>query len=166
MPALPAFPRIVDDVTVRLVAGEVLAISVLAVALRAPWVFVLLAVDFVLRTAVGPRWSPLALLASRVVRPHIPAAPRPTTGPPKRFAAAMGAVLTIAIPVLAYAGLPTEAWALVALMIVFPALEACSGICVGCLVFGVLIRAGVVPESVCVECADTSRRRRTASSMR
>jgi hypothetical protein len=157
------FPRVVDDVTIRLVAGAVLCVSVAAIALRAPWVFGLLAVDFVLRTAFGPRWSPLARLAG-LIRPWLKAAPRPTPGPPKRFAAFMGAVFTLAIAIFAYTGLPTVAWALAAIMVLFPALEAFLGICVGCRVFGVLIRAGIVPESICVECADISLRGRSPRS--
>jgi hypothetical protein len=43
-------------------------------------------------------------------------------------------------------------------MVVFPALEAVLGLCVGCQVFSLLMRLGVIPESVCVECADISRR--------
>ena len=45
-----------------------------------------------------------------------------------------------------------------AIMVVFPALESLAGICVGCIVFGWLMRLGVIPESVCLECADITRR--------
>jgi hypothetical protein len=157
------FPRVVDDVTIRLVAGAVLCVSLAAIALRAPWLFGVLAVDFVLRTALGPRWSPLARLAG-LIRPWLRIAPRPTPGPPKRFAALMGAVFTLAIPVFAYSGLSTVAWTLAAIMVLFPSLEAFLGICVGCRVFGVLIRAGIVPESICVECADISLRGHSSRS--
>jgi hypothetical protein len=43
-------------------------------------------------------------------------------------------------------------------MVVFPALESLAGVCVGCIVFGWLMRLGVIPESVCLECADISKR--------
>ena len=43
-------------------------------------------------------------------------------------------------------------------MIVFPALEAILGLCVGCKVFGVLMKLGIVPEEICQECADISLR--------
>ncbi len=158
MAGFPVYPRTVDDVTVRIVAGEVLVVALLAVTFRAPWLFAVLAVDFILRAALGPRWSPLAQLAGRAIRPRLTAAPRPTPGPPKRFAASIGAVFTVAIPALAYVGLPVEAWAVAALIVVFAALESIFGICVGCLAFSLLIRAGVVPKSVCVECADISLR--------
>ena len=40
------------------------------------------------------------------------------------------------------------------MMIVFPALEAGLGICVGCITFSALMRIGVIPRSICEECAD------------
>jgi hypothetical protein len=160
-----AFPRMLDDVTVRLVAGEVLVVAVVAAITRQPWLFALLAVDFLIRTAFGPRLSPLALLAGKVIRPRLKVAPRPTPGPPKRFAAAVGTVFSIAIPVTYYLGAHTVAWVLIAVMVVFPVLESVFGLCVGCKVFSVLMRLGVIPEDVCLECADISMRaRRVASS--
>jgi hypothetical protein len=158
--ALPQFPRMLDDVTVRLVAGEVLVIAAISAATRQPWIFGLLAVDFILRTAFGPKLSPLAQLASRLIRPRISAAPRPTPGPPKRFAAGVGAWFSVAIPVTYYLGGHTVAWLMIAIMLVFPALESLLGLCVGCRVFGGLMRIGVIPEDVCLECADISMRQR------
>ncbi|GAB3589925.1 DUF4395 domain-containing protein [Angustibacter peucedani] len=156
--SLSRFPRTVDDVTVRVVAAEVLVLAVLALALQQPWLYVVLAVDFVLRSVVGPQVSPLARLAA-VARPRVPAAPRPTPGPPKRFAAAIGAVMTVGASLTWYAGgwhLPT--WLIGAVMVVFPALEAGLGLCVGCIAFSLLMRAGVIPRSVCEECADITLR--------
>ena len=155
-----------DDVTVRLVAGEVLLVAVIAALTRQPWLFGALAVDFILRAGFGPKASPLALVASRLLRPRVKAAPRPTAGPPKRFAATVGAVFSVAIPVTYYlgrhnslTGLTVLAWALIAIMVVFPFLESVLGICVGCIVFRGLMRVGVIPEEVCLECADISLRR-------
>ncbi len=154
------FPRVLDDITVRLVAGEVLLVAVVAAATRQPWVFGLLAVDFGLRAGFGPRVSPLAQLAARVIRPRVPAPPRPTAGPPKRFAATVGAAFSIAIPVVYYLGAHTAGWVLIAAMLLFPALESLLGICVGCIAFSLLMRVGVIPEEVCLECADITLRQR------
>ena len=161
---IPSFPRMLDDVTVRIVAGEVLLVAVIAALTRRPWLFAVLAVDFVLRTGLGPKASPLALLAGKVIRPRVPTAPRPTPGPPKRFAAAVGTVFTIAIPAVYYGAGGTVghdiAWVLIAIMLVFPALEAFLGLCVGCRVFSLLMRFGLIPEEVCLECADISLRQK------
>ncbi len=151
------FPDIVDEVTVRLVAAQVLVISSLA-AVTGWWqIFALLAVDFALRVAFGPR-SPLAQVALRVLRPRLPARPRPTAGPPKRFAASIGLVCSVTVVAFGLLGWGVAAWSVAAAMIVFPFLEAVFGLCVGCLLFAGLIRAGVMPERVCVECADITRR--------
>ena len=37
-------------------------------------------------------------------------------------------------------------------------LEAAFGLCLGCTAFGILMKVGVVPESVCLECSDLSLR--------
>ena len=153
------FPRTVDDVTVRLIAGEVLVLSAVALLTSQAWVLGLLAVDFTVRAALGPVLSPLARFAAVVVRPRVPAAPRPTPGPPKRFAAAIGAVLTVTATVAFYGpGWPTLTWVVTAVMVAFPLLEAALGLCVGCMAFSVLMRLRVIPRSVCEECADITRR--------
>ena len=159
------FPAIVDDVTVRLIAAVVLLVSVATLATEQWWLLALLAVDFTLRATLGPRRSPVARLVQAWVRPRVPAAPRPTAGPPKRFAAAIGAVLT-STAALAYGlhlatgaeGALVAVLGITVVMVAFPALEALLGLCVGCVLFGQLMRLGVVPEEICLDCADITRR--------
>ena len=161
MTANPRFPRVVDDVSVRLIAGVVLVLAIAALALDQWWIYAVLAVDFTLRTAFGPKASPLAQGVQRFVRPRVKAAKRPTAGPPKRFAAGIGAALTTVAAVLWVLGVAAPAVVTIgAVMIVFPALEAILGICVGCKVFAVLMKLGLVPEEICLECADISLRQR------
>jgi hypothetical protein len=152
------FPSIVDDVTVRLVAGVVLVLAVAALATGQWWLYAVLATDFVLRAGWGPSASPVAIIVNRWIRPRVAAGPRYTAGPPKRFAAAIGAVLTAAATVLWLAGSTLPVVVIGVVMVIFPALESLAGVCVGCIVFGWLMRLGVIPESVCLECADLSRR--------
>ena len=158
MARISRFPNIVDDVSVRLIAGVVLLLGTVALATHQWWLYAVLAVDFILRAGWGPSASPVARLVQQV-RPRVQTPPQYTAGPPKRFAAAVGAVLTTAATVLWLAGAALPVVLIGAVMVVFPALEALAGICVGCLVFGWLMRVGVIPESVCLECADISRRR-------
>ena len=162
----PRFPRVVDDVTVRLIAGVVLLLGVVALAAHQWWLYAVLAVDFILRAALGPQASPIARLVQTVIRPRVRAAKRPTAGPPKRFAASIGAVLTTAASVLWLTGVGAPVVvAIGVVMVVFPALESLLGFCVGCVLFGGLMKLGLVPEEVCLECADISlRQRATASS--
>lgn len=166
----PTYPRVVDEVTVRLVAALVLILGAVALATGAWWLYAVLACDFVLRAAFGPQLSPLAQLVLRFVRPRVPVGPRPTAGPPKRFAATIGAVLTTAVAALGLAhALTGVAWADTAVlvigvvMVVFPFLEAAFGVCVGCLLFARLMAIGLVPDEICLDCADISRRARVAA---
>jgi hypothetical protein len=155
----PRFPRVVDDVTVRLIAGVVLVLALVALDLQQWWIYAVLALDFTLRTIFGPKASPLALVVQRLIRPVVKAPRRPTAGPPKRFAAGIGAVLTSVAAILWLADVaPLLVVAIGVVMVVFPALESIAGICVGCKVFGLLMKLGVVPKEICLECADISLR--------
>jgi Domain of unknown function (DUF4395) len=161
MTASPRFPRVVDDVTVRLIATVVLVLALTALALHQWWIYAVLALDFTLRTAFGPNASPIAQGVQRFVRPRVMAPARPTAGPPKRFAAGIGASLTAAAAVLWVVGVASPVVvAIGVIMIVFPALESLLGLCVGCRVFAVLMKLGLVPEEICLECADISLRQR------
>lgn len=165
MTTKPRFPRVVDDVTVRLIAAFVLVLAIAALALHQWWIYAVLALDFTLRTALGPGASPIARVVHGFVRPRVRAVKRPTAGPPKRFAAGVGAALTAVAAVLWAFGIADPVVVTIGVvMIVFPALEALLSLCVGCRVFGVLMKLGVVPEEICLECADISLRQARASN--
>jgi uncharacterized protein DUF4395 len=164
---LPSFPNPVDEVSARLVAGGVLVLA--ASFLLTTWtpLVAVLAYGFVARVLAGPRFSPLGLLVTRGVRPRLPLAPRPVAGPPKRFAQGIGALLSTLALVLVLAGASTGARVVVALIVGAAALESLGGFCVGCAIFGFLLRRGIVPESVCETCSDIAlrpRERRPAAS--
>jgi hypothetical protein len=146
------YPNPVNDNVGRAVASGVVLMCVAAIAFDQPWILIPLTFGFWARVLAGPRFSPLALLASRV-------APKPVPGPPKRFAQGIGVVFSTSALILAYGfGLTTAAWVVVAMLTCAAFLEAAFGICLGCKVFSLLMRAGVIPESVCEECADLSKR--------
>ena len=155
----PRFPRVVDDVTVRLIAAVVLILAIAALALQQWWIYAVLAIDFILRTAFGPKASPVAQGVQRFVRPRVDVPKRLSPGPPKRFAAAVGAALTTVAAVLWVLGVASPVVVVIGVvMIVFPALESILGFCVGCKVFGVGMKLGIVPEEICLDCADISQR--------
>ena len=153
--ALFSFPNPVNDVSARLVAGGVVVLAAATVGSRQEWLLPVLAYGFVARVATGPTLSPLGLFATKVVTPRLGLTPRYSPGPAKRFAQGVGAAFSITAAVLALGfGLDAAAFALVGVVGVFAFLEAAFGLCVGCKVFALLIRTGVVPESVCLACAD------------
>ena len=151
------FPRVINEKAARTVAAVVALAGAVALGTGAHWLLVPLAYGFWARVLAGPRFSPLALLATKVVAPRL-GAPREVAGPPKRFAQGMGAAITtLGLAALAL-GWTAVVTALLAALVVAAALEAALGLCIGCKVFAGLMRAGIVPETVCVECADISRR--------
>jgi len=153
------YPNPVNDNVGRAVASGVVLMCVAAIAFDQPWILIPLTFGFWARVLAGPRFSPLALLASRVVVPWLGRAPKPVPGPPKRFAQGIGVVFSTSALILAYGfGLTTAAWVVVAMLTCAAFLEAAFGICLGCKAFSLLMRAGVIPESVCEECADLSKR--------
>jgi hypothetical protein len=148
-----SFPNPINETSARLVAGVVAVLAVIAVAFQQGWLLPVLAYGFVARTLTGPRLSPLGLLATRVVTPRLPVSHRYSPGPAKRFAQAIGAVFTLTATVLWYGpGEHTAALVLVGVLAVFASLEAAFGLCIGCRVFYVGMRVGVVPPSVCEDC--------------
>ncbi|MCW3008767.1 MAG: transporter permease [Solirubrobacterales bacterium] len=153
------FPNPVNEKAARVVAGAVVAISIVAIATGWRWLLIVLAVGFALRVAAGPRYSPLGRLATRVVAPRLgPATLVP--GPPKRFAQAIGLAFSVAAILLAYAfDAPTAAWIVTGALACAAFLESALGLCLGCQAFSLLMRAGVVPQSVCEECANIWARR-------
>lgn len=153
------YPAAVDGVTVRLVASAVLLVGVVAIASGQWWLYLLLAADFVPRFVWGPSRSIIATAILRFVRPRVPLAPRSVSGAPKRFAAGIGAVMTSLASVawLLHLALGSHAalvavWVIAGMMVVFPALEAVFGYCVGCKIYGLLARRGWVNPDLCVDC--------------
>jgi hypothetical protein len=148
-----SFPRMVNEKAARVVAGGVALISLVALVGSAEWLLVLLSLGFWARVLTGPKLSPLALLATRVVAPRL-GEPKQVPGPPKRFAQGMGAAITTLGSLAWLLGFGTVADVLLAMLVVAATLESVFAYCLGCQIFGLLMRAGVVPEDVCAECAD------------
>lgn len=158
------FPNPVNEVAARTVAAGVVLQSLAFVVTGWRWLTVPLAFGFVARVLSGPTFSPLGRLATQVVVPRLPFAERPVPGPPKRFAQGIGAVLSVAGLVAAFAGAGTAARVLVALIVVAASLEAVVGFCLGCTIFGWLMRVGIVPSSVCEACNDVRGRLAAAAA--
>ena len=157
--SLFSFPHPVNEVATRLIAGGVVILAALAVALEQPWLVVAMAVGFMLRVTAGPRLSPLALFVTRVLIPILGNPYKPIAGPPKQFAGAIGlAFTTTAAVVWLGFGLPGVAYGVLGVLIGAAFLEAAFALCVGCKVFSLLMRTGIIPESVCRDCLDWEAR--------
>lgn len=160
MTKLLNFPSEVNDTSARIVASGAVVMAVSYAVTGWGWLLIPLTYGFIARVASGPTFSPLARLATQVITPRLPGTHRIVPGPPKRFAQGIGALFSIAASVLFLLDLTTASrWVAAALS--GPAfLEASFGFCVGCKMFAGLMRIGVIPESVCLECSDISSRLR------
>jgi hypothetical protein len=149
-----SFPNPVNEKAARVVAGVVALTGVVILLTGWHWLLVPLAYGFWARVLTGPTLSPLGRLAMRVVAPRL-GSPKYVPGPPKRFAQGIGAALTSVAAVLALRfGLDTAAGVLTGMLVVAATLESVFALCLGCQIFGVLMRAGLVPEETCERCAD------------
>lgn len=158
MKSLFSFPNPVNDASARTVALGVVAMSVTALLTNQSWLLIVLTYGFIARLATGPSLSPLGQFAVRVAGPRLVAWQKFVPGPPKRFAQGIGAVLTSAATIVWLSvGWSAARWILLPL-IAAASLEGFFGFCLGCTMFGWLIRTGLVPESVCAECGDLSAR--------
>ena len=153
-----SFPNPVNEVAARTVATGVVVMAIAVAALGWGWVLVPLTYGFVARVLAGPTLSPLGQLATRVVAPQLLRHERLVPGPPKRFAQGIGVAFSATASVLWLTGAPGAARVVVALLGIAAFLEAAFGFCLGCKVFGLLMRLGVVPDEVCAECNDLSLR--------
>jgi hypothetical protein len=157
-PRIFSFPNPVNEVAARLVAAGVVALATLELATGYRWLLIPLAYGFVARVLTGPTLSPLGRLVTDAVVPRLPVRPRPVPGPPKRFAQGIGATFSTAALVAWLIGALGLSDVLVAMLIVAALLESVFALCLGCKLFALLMRAGVIPEQVCIECADISAR--------
>ena len=153
-----SFPHPVNETSARIVAAGAVLMGSAFVATGWTWILVPLTWGFVARVLAGPRLSPLGLLATRVITPRIRRQHRLVAGPPKRFAQGIGATFTLVASVLVLLDAVTAARVVVGMLVVAASLEAFAGVCLGCIIFARLMAWGVVPESVCRECADISAR--------
>lgn len=157
------FPRTVNETSARVVASGVVTMAGTAAAGDQPWLMFPLAYGFAARVAAGPKLSPLALLATRVVTPRLGLEDKYSPGPPKRLAQAIGLTMSLTALGLHYgARRPRAARRVLAILTVAASLEAFFGLCLGCKLFELGMRLGLVPEDVCEECRDIWSRKAAA----
>lgn len=154
-----AFPNPVNEYAARITAGLVVLLAGITLLTGSGWGLLLIAAGFWLRVLFGPRISPLALLSVKVLAPRLGRRPKLVPGPPKRFAQGLGTVVSTTALILFAVGAAPAAWIVLAVLILAASLEAFAGFCLGCVIFGLLQRRGLIPEEVCEACNNISLRR-------
>jgi hypothetical protein len=161
---LLSFPNPVNEKAARVVAGVVLVIALVVLATGAYGLLIPLAYGFWARVLTGPTPSPLGWTAQNVIAPRL-GARKPVPGPPKRFAQGVGTFVSTAALVFGFGlGYDTVADGLLVVLALAAGLESVFGVCLGCQLFALLMRVGVIPASVCAECADLNLRVTNAAS--
>ncbi len=153
------FPAVVNEKAARTVAAGVVVLGLATLVTGWLWLAVVLAAGFALRVASGPKVDPLGRLAARVIAPRL-GAPRMVSGTPKRFAQGIGLAFSTTAAVALALGAGTVATVVLAVLVLFATLEAGLGFCAGCYAFALLMRAGVVSDDTCIECADITLRQK------
>jgi len=133
----PIHPDLVDEPSARIGAGLTILAAAAAVAAGRPWIPLLLAADFGLRSRGLVKASPIAQL-SRALRTAAGLRPRPVNAGPKRFAALVGAGFSLAIALAQFRHHPRAALAIAAVLVLCASLEAFVGYCVGCKVYSLI----------------------------
>ena len=127
----------------------------------AAWLLVPLVYGFLARVTTGPTFSPLALLATKVLTPRIKTEHRMVAGPPKRFAQLVGLMFSSTAAVLWLFDFGVASRIVAAALVAAALLESVFAVCLGCIMFGWLMRLGVIPQRVCEECNNLQLRAST-----
>lgn len=151
------FPNPVNDYAARSTAGLVIVLAAASIVVNQPWLYAVLAIGFALRVAGGPRYSPFGRLAVHVIVPQVWKKTKTVPGPPKRFAQTIGLAFSGTAFVLSILGFGLAAQIVVGALIGAAFLEFAFGLCLGCIGFGLLQHAGIIPESVCESCYNFGR---------
>lgn len=156
------FPNPVNETSARIVAGGVVTMAASTILLDQPALMVPLTYGFGARVLNGPRFSPLGLLATKVITPRLPLEHKMVAGPPKRLAQGIGfAMSATALSLFYLFGKKKAAYAVLSLLLVAASLESFFGYCIACKLFPFLMRAGLVSEETCKECNDIWNRNQT-----
>jgi hypothetical protein len=151
----------VNETSARLVAAGVVVMGAAYAVSGAAWLLVPLVYGFLARVTTGPTFSPLALLATKVLTPRIKTEHRMVAGPPKRFAQLVGLMFSSTAAVLWLFDFGAASRIVAAALVAAALLESVFAVCLGCIMFGWLMRLGVIPQRVCEECNNLQLRAST-----
>jgi hypothetical protein len=152
------FPDPVNETSARLVAAGVATLAGLYLVTAWGLLLAVLTYGFWARFLSGPTLSPLGRLVTEVITPRLAIEHRFVSGHPKRFAQGIGAAFTTTASAAHLLGADTVASVAIALLTAAASLEAFAGYCLGCKIYGLLVRAGLRPIDDCPECADIGDR--------
>lgn len=149
-------PYRVSEQVVRGVALQVFILSLAIMVTGSIIPVIILLTDFAIRVFFVPLFSPLAWISKKIITPVARFRRKQIVFKPKRFAAAIGMIMSAFILFFLLKGLSIPAVITTALLTVFSFLEAFYKFCAGCKIFGLLIKSGLVSEDECPDCVYTN----------
>jgi hypothetical protein len=127
----------VNENVVRLVAGFVLTFAIATIATGWAILSIYLSIDFFLRAFTNIK-PPFALAAQQLAK-TLNLEVKPIYAAPKKFAAAIGFVFSVAISALLLSGFVGTAKVVTGVLVLFATLESVFAICAGCYVYSWIV---------------------------
>ena len=109
-------------------------------------------VAFAAGSLLGLHTQPWGVIYRKFVRPRLAAPTELEPAEPPRFAQTVGLVFSGTALILSATGFGLAAQIVTGVLIAAAFAECAFGFCLGCVVFGYLQRAGVIPDTVCEAC--------------
>jgi hypothetical protein len=135
----------VNENVVRTVALLVFLLVSLSLYLNSCYISGFLAIDFATRAFTNGKWSILRFIALQLNQ-LLKIKPVSIDAAPKKFAAGLGIIFSIAIACLQYFQLPIAAFAIGAILLICAFLECVLSFCVGCLVYTLVTKLLIKPH--------------------
>lgn len=122
-----------DEQVVRIIAAQIVVITLLSLVFQLYLILIFLAIDFILRAfSILP--SPLAFIA-KFISHRFKLEPKPIFAAPKKFASGIGLVFALTTAFLIYFEYFEISYIVGSILIFFAFLESALKICVGCYVY-------------------------------
>jgi hypothetical protein len=134
----PVSAQKVNENIARVVAFFTILVFITAVFFNLPLLLVALAADFYLRAFTTGKYSPLKYLARRS-SDYLGLDEKPTDAAPKKFAAGIGMVFSIAIAALLFLHYSIAAYSLGTVLLICAGPESFKGFCLGCVIYTFLV---------------------------
>lgn len=126
-----------NDIIVRIIASQVVLITLITLITRYEFLFVFLAIDFFLRAFTNVT-SPLALVGKSIIS-IFQLKPTPVFATPKKFAASLGFGMSLIIYFLFQFQFDYAAWSIAGILIICATLESVFKICLGCSIHSIIV---------------------------
>jgi len=130
----PIEGTLINEPTVRVVAGLVAITAAVGIYFQSPIVFLFLAFDFFVRGFDKKEWSLFRYFAIKTVN-FIDIKEKLIDEGGKKFASKVGFILSTVLAIAAFLQLPIVVYALGGILVMFATMEAVLAYCVGCKIY-------------------------------